>query len=176
MFEFNLLVTYAYDFLGTRREIARMLSRLGDEAPTIRRTLVKGIIGVITSLNVHQLSKELQRIANDNSNEFYFTQRWIPIDLWTTSDIPSIREGVKKAAKIGADERWMMVVEKRRYESHHTPEIIKELAELIEAKVDLRNPDKILRIDILGPYAGITLLRPSEIFSAVRRGPFTPPE
>ena len=176
MFEFNLLVTYAYDFLRARREIIRILSLLGDEAPTIRRALVKGIIGVITSLSVHKLSSELQRIANDNPNEFYFTQRWIPIDLWTTSDIPSMGVGVKKVARMGAGERWMMVVEKRRYESHHTPEIIKELAELIEAKVDLRKPDKILRIDILGPYAGISLLRPDEIFSALRRGTLTPPK
>ena len=176
MFEFNLLVTHAYDFLGARREIARMLSLLGDEAPTIRRTIVKGIIGVLTSLDVHKLSSKLQRIASDSANEFWYTQRWIPIDLWTPSDIPSMRDGVKKVAKIGADERWMMVVEKRRYETHHTPEIIKELAELIDAKVDLRKPDRILRIDILGPYAGISLLRPGEIFSAIRRGPCIPPE
>jgi len=176
MFEFNLLVTYAYDFLGTRREIARILSLLGDEAPTIRRTLVKGIAGVLTSLNVHQLSSKLERIASTSPNEFWSTQRWIPIDLWTNSDIPSMKEGVKKLAKIGANERWMMVLEKRRYETHHTPEIIKELAEVVEGKVDLRHPDKILRVDILGPYAGISLLRPGEIFSALRRGPLTPPE
>jgi tRNA(Ser,Leu) C12 N-acetylase TAN1 len=176
MFEFNLLVTYAYDFLGARREIARILALLGDEAPTIRRTLVKGIIGVITSLDVHELSKELRRIASGNPKDFWFTQRWIPIDLWTASDIPSMREGVRRVAKIGAEERWMMVVEKRRYETHHTPEIIKELAELVEAKVDLKKPDRILRVDILGPYAGISLLRPGEVFSALRRGPYIPLE
>jgi len=168
MFEFNILVTYAYDFLGTRREIARVLALLGDETPTIRRTLVKGIVGVLTSLDVHELSKELQRIASDKPNEFHFTQRWIPVDLWTASDIPSMKEGVKKVAKIGADERWMMVVEKRRYETYHTSEIIRELAEAVDGKVDLTSPEKIIRVDILGPYAGISLLRPSEIFSAVR--------
>ena len=169
MFEFNLLVTYAYDFLGAKREVAKILSLLGDENPKVRRTLVKGVIGVITSLDVHRLSPELQKLAADDPKEFYFTQRWIPVDLWTLSDIPSMMEGVKKAAKIGSEERWMMVVEKRRYEAHTTPEIIKALAEAVEARVDLRNPDRIVRIDILGPFAGISLLRPGEIFSSIRR-------
>ncbi len=168
MFEFKLLVTYSYDFLGARREIARILALLGDDFPTIRRTIVKGVVGVLTSLDTHQLSTKLQKIAVDNPKEFYFTQRWIPIDLWTSSEIPSMKEGVKKIAKIDANERWMMVVEKRRYEIHHTTEIIKELAEVVIGKVDLQNPEKILRIDILGPYAGISMLRPREIFSALR--------
>jgi tRNA(Ser,Leu) C12 N-acetylase TAN1 len=176
MFEFNLLVTYTYDFLGARREIGKILSLLDDEAPTIRRTIVKGIIGVLTSLPAHELSSKLQNIASNSPKDFWFTQRWIPIDLWTTSDIAGMKEGVMKTAKIGANERWMMVVEKRRYEGLSTAEIIKELAEVIEGKVDLRKPEKIIRIDILGPYAGISLLRPGEIFSSVRQSLFTEPE
>jgi len=79
-----------------------------------------------------------------------------------------MKEGVKRVAKIEKDEHWMMVVEKRRYEMHHTVDIIKSLAEGIEGLVDLKKPERILRIDILGPYAGISLLKPEEIFSSVR--------
>ncbi len=168
MLEFKLIVTYSYNFLGAKREIARVLALLGDDFPTIRRTIIKGVVGVLTSLDAHQLSTKLQKIAVDDPKKFYFTQRWIPIELWTSSDIPSMKEGVKKIAKIDANERWMMVVEKRRYGKHHTAEIIRELAEGVIGKVDLQNPEKILRIDILGPYAGISLLRPREIFSALR--------
>ena len=167
MLEFKLLVTYSYGFLEARTEIARVLALLGDDFPTIRRTIVKGVVGVLTSLDTHQLSTKLQKIAVDDPKEFYFTERWIPIELWTSSEIPSMKEGVKKIAKIDANERWMMVVEKRRYKIHHTAEIIKELAEVVIGKVDLQNPEKILRIDILGPYAGISVLRPGEIFSAL---------
>jgi len=176
MFQFNLLVTYAYDFLGARREAAGILSLLGDDSPTIRRTLVKGVMGILTFLDAHQLHAGLRKFVEDKPNEFWFTQRWIPVDVWTTSDVESMKEGVKKVAKIDADERWMMVVEKRRYDGLPTPDIIKELAELIEAKVDLKKPDKIVRIDILGPYAGISLLRPGELFSALRRGTTAPPK
>lgn len=168
MFEFNLLVTYSYDFLGARREIRSALRSLGDDSALVRRTLVKGIIGVLTSLDNHELATNLRKIAAEDPHEFYYTQRWIPVDAWTSSDIPSMKDGVKKVAKIGTDEHWMMVVEKRRYETHHTAEIIKELAEGIDGLVDLKKPDRVLRIDILGPYAGISLLKPEDIFSSVR--------
>ena len=56
-------------------------------------------------------------------------------------------------------------MEKRRYTLYHKIEIIRELAELIDRKVDLENPDKIIRVDIIGKYAGVSLLKPQEVFS-----------
>ena len=91
------------------------------------------------------------------------------MDIWTLSDIQSMKHGIRKIARIGPGERWMMVVEKRRYAAQETPDIIKELAETIDAKVDLSNPDFIVRVDILGPFAGIGLLHPGEVFSALKR-------
>ena len=175
MIEFNLLVTYSYDFLGARREIGKTLTALGDPSATIRRTIIKGIVGVVTSLNPHELWKSLQNVVCERPNEFWYTQRWIPVDLWTTSDIQSMKQGVLKVARIGLGERWMMVVEKRRYEALDTPSIIRQLAEVIDAKVDLSYPDLIIRVDILGPFAGIGLLHPGEVFSALRRNVSYPP-
>ena len=54
-----------------------------------------------------------------------------------------------------------MKVHKRRYTLHHSIEIIHELAELIDEKVDLENPDKIVRIDVLENNAGISVGPPS---------------
>jgi len=70
--------------------------------------------------------------------------------------------------KIREGERWRMTVEKRRYTRYHKIEIIKELAELIQEKVDLKNPDKIVRVDIIGKYAAVSVLSPNEIFSTTR--------
>jgi len=65
MFEFNLLVTYLYDFLGTRREIRRTLKSLGDDSALIRRTMIKGIVGVTTSLDSHELASNLRILATE---------------------------------------------------------------------------------------------------------------
>ncbi len=59
-------------------------------------------------------------------------------------------------------------MEKRRYTVHHKVEIIEKLAELIDETVDLEKPDKILRIDIIGKYAGLSILTPQDIFSAAK--------
>jgi len=93
----------------------------------------------------------------------------VPVDLWTNSDIESLKTAVAQVKdKIEHGERWRMTVEKRRYTFYHKIDIIKALAELIDEKVDLKNPDKILRIDIIGKYAGISVLSPQEIFSATK--------
>jgi tRNA acetyltransferase TAN1 len=61
-----------------------------------------------------------------------------------------------------------MIVETRRYTALHKIDIIKELAELIDQVVSLENPDKIVRIEILGNQAGISVLKPEEIFSVMK--------
>jgi tRNA acetyltransferase TAN1 len=69
---------------------------------------------------------------------------------------------------IGTGETWRMIVETRRYTALHKVDIIREVAELIDERVDLENPDKILRIELIGKHAGISVLKPYEIFSAIR--------
>ena len=61
-----------------------------------------------------------------------------------------------------------MTVEKRRYARFHKIEIIRELADLIGEEVDLENPDKILRIEIIGKYVGLSVLAPQDIFSVAK--------
>ena len=62
-----------------------------------------------------------------------------------------------------------MTREKRRYPRHHQLELIRILAEPIAAKVELVHPDKIRRVDILGPHAAMSVLTPDDIFSVASR-------
>jgi tRNA(Ser,Leu) C12 N-acetylase TAN1 len=41
---------------------------------------------------------------------------------------------------------------------------------LVIAKVDLRYPEKILRVDIVGPFAALSMLGPAEILSVAKAG------
>lgn len=90
----------------------------------------------------------------------------MPVEVWTYSDLDSMKTAVKQLRiRIREGERWRMTMEKRRYTKYHKDEIVRELAELINEKVDLKNPDKILRIDIIGKYTGISVLEPKDMFS-----------
>ncbi len=167
MYDFNLLVSCSWDNFGKAKgEIIHLLKRLGDKNPYVRRTIAKGIIGVKTCLGSREVVRCLREIFNQDPSVIQRTFKWVPVDLWTPSDIESMKEGVNQLKnRIQRGEKWRLTIEKRRYIQQHKIEIIKKIAELIDEKVDLENPDKILRIDIIGKYAGISLLKPKEIFS-----------
>jgi len=170
MFDFNLLVSCPWTMLGrAKREISDALKLLGDEQPVIERTLARGIIGVKTRLDSREVIQSLHRLFIKDPLGFRYTLTWVPTDYWTYSDIESMKEAVMNIKhKIHEGERWRMTVEKRRYTHYHKIEIIKELAELIHEKVELKNPDKIVRIDIIGKYAAVSVLSPNEIFSTTK--------
>ncbi len=173
MYDFNLLISCPWTMSGrVRQEIAHILRLLGDESPIIARTIARGIIGVKTCLYSREVIEGLRTLFPKDPLLFQHTLKWVPSDVWVFSDLDSMREAVKSLRdKIRAGECWRMTVEKRRYTLHHKMEIIKELAQLIDKKVDLKNPDKILRIDILGKYAAVSVLSPNEEFSTLRLPP-----
>jgi len=168
LYDFNLLVSCPWAASHrARREIAYLLQRLGEEQPHVKRTAARGIIGVKTILDPREVVHALQELYRQDPALFQYTLKWVPVDLWTFSDVESMKVGVELVKnKIQHGERWRMTVEKRRYTLHHKINIITELAQLIDERVDLTRPDKILRIDIIGKYAGITVLSPQEAFSA----------
>jgi len=170
MYDFNLLVSCPWPFVGeARREIACFLRLLGDEKPAIELTVARGIIGVKTRLDSREVIKELRVLFSQDPKRFQYTSKWIPVDLWTDSDIESMRKAVEPVkGKIKHGERWRMIVERRRYTLYHKIDIITALAELIEEKVDLTNPDKILRIDIIGKFVGVSVVLPCEFFSMTK--------
>jgi len=170
MYDFNLLVSCSWSaYRKAKKEISQVLRLLGDEEPFVKPTLAQGIIGVKTSLNPKQVIRELQRLFEEGQFVFEYTLKWVPVELWTFSDIESMKEAVVRLRdKIQPGERWRITLEKRRYTLHHKIDIIRELAELIDEKVDLEKPDKILRVDIIGKYAGISVLSPHDIFSTTK--------
>ena len=169
-YEFNLLVSCSWSLWREAvDEVKRVLKELGDENPLVRRTLARGILGVRTSLDSRFVVREVREMFEKDPWSVQYTLKLIPIDAWTVSDLDSIREGVSGIKdRILKGEKWRMTVEKRRYTEHHKSEIIKEVAELIDEEVDLEKPDKILRIEIIGRYAGLSILKPDETFSVAR--------
>jgi tRNA acetyltransferase TAN1 len=167
MYGYNLLVSFGWRrFDPVRAEINSILTKLGDENAVIKRTIAYGIAGVNTVLDPRQVIKELYKIHNQDPSSFIQTLKWVPVDYWTMSDLESMANGIVMLKnKIAKGDKWMMVVEKRRYTRYHKIEIIKYLAEFIDEKVDLKNPDKIVRIDIIGNNAGMSVIKPDEIFS-----------
>jgi len=170
VYDFNLLVSRSRGgYRRARGEIRTILRALGDEQPTVSRTLVRGLIGVKTRLAPRDVVRELRALHATNPLVVQYTCKWWPVDAWGSSGVDAMKDAIRRLRdRIEPTETWRMTLEKRRYPHHHQLELVRILAEPIAAKVDLVHPDRILRVDILGPHAGMSVLAPDDIFSAAR--------
>jgi tRNA acetyltransferase TAN1 len=154
-------------------ELRRQLKSLDDSSPVIERTIARGILGVRTFLDARRVVAKLNEVVAENPNAINYVLKLRPVDLWTAPTIADLKVAVSTLkGQIRPGERWGMEVELRRFTSTHKMEIIEPLAELIDEKVDLRNPDKIVRIEILGNVAAVSVLKPEDVFSLHNPHPY----
>jgi len=167
--DFNLLVsTRRGEENAACSELWYLLKEIGDPEPLTDITPVKGLIVAKTSLDPFEVVKRLRSFLEEKPEEFQYTLKITPIQKVVKTRIEDIREVAKQLAKnIATEEKFRVTVEKRHTELDRM-EIIKVVAEEIDRKVDLKNPDKILLIEIIGNLTGISVLKPSDIFSIVK--------
>ena len=169
----DLLVSYKCGHYGLARdEILDVLARLGDGQAQVERSSVDGIAHARTALDAREVTRRCRSLA-DQGYPFQFAIKWVPVDYWCESDLDAIRKVLedKVRDRIDAGETWGLQVAKRRWETHHSHDIIVYLAGAIDRKVALSHPDKIVRVDVLGRRTAVSVLRPDEIFSVRRYHP-----
>ncbi len=160
MAEANLVVTHDPAHAGKARdEISALLDGVGIK-PQFLESGVEGVF-LLSVKNPKEATKKLNTKAN--AKKFSHTFHWVPIDKWVSSKITDMAKAMKEIdAKIKPEESWKMELSKRNYEGE-TPKLIMKLTENInKQKVDLKNPQKIVKVEIIGKKAGISLLDRSE--------------
>ena len=163
----DLLVSYPWRYFGAaRREIVRLLRGCGDPLARVATTGVPGIAVVHTTADGRGVIAKCRELWAAGET-FRFAVKWVPVDLWCETSLDAMRAAIEAEimGRIEKDQTCALQVEKRRWQRYHTREIVEHLARSIDRKVDLRNPDRIVRIDVLGARTAISLLRPGEIFS-----------
>jgi len=162
----NLLVTYDPNHAGlAKEEITAILKQLKIE-PEFLKSEIEGLFQ-ITLKEPKSVVKKLIAICKKNPSMFRTTFYWVPVDNWCKSAIEDMQKTIKGLVKgINEKDKWKMDIAKRCYEKYHTTELIMKLTEVVDKpKVDLKNPDKIIRVDIIGNDAGISLLNKDEILN-----------
>ncbi|MCX8175648.1 MAG: THUMP domain-containing protein [Candidatus Bathyarchaeota archaeon] len=164
--DFNLLVSSRRGMENAAcSEFWYLLKETGDPEPLTDTTPVRGLIVAKTSLDPFEVVKKLRRFLEEKPEEFQYTLKVTPVQRVVKTRIEDIKEVAKQLAEnIGVEEKFRVTVEKRHTELDRM-EVIKAVAEEINRKVDLKNPDKILLIEIVGGLTGISVLRPSDILS-----------
>lgn len=162
--ESNLLVTYEPSHRAKALQEVKLLLEEAGEQADFADSDMEGVFFVRVG-DPKGAVRRLFALCSEDSGKFVYTQRWIPVEKWLSSDMGEMAGALAEYnERIGADEKWKIDVVKRSYNSHSTPELIKGLTESIDKEhVDLKHPDKIVKVEIFGNKAGIALLESDEL-------------
>jgi tRNA acetyltransferase TAN1 len=167
--DFNLLAT---TMRGNERqmcyELVYLLKEIGDSAPEVGKTGIRGVIVGKTVLNPVEAIEKFRGILQERPYEFRYALRILPIEKVIRTDLAEVkRVAAELAAKIGENETFRVTVEKR-FTSIHSRDFIEAAAADIHNKAIMENPDKILLIEVVGGLTGMALIKPSDVLAVVK--------
>jgi tRNA acetyltransferase TAN1 len=141
---------------------------LGDQSATAGKTGVRGLIAAKTSLDPCDAIKKFRAILQERPYEFRYALRIIPVEKVVRTDLEEIkREATALAARMAENETFRVTVEKR-FTSLHARDFIDAAASDIQRKVNLDNPDKVLLIEVVGAWTGLSLIEPNDVLAVVK--------
>jgi tRNA acetyltransferase TAN1 len=149
-------------------ELIFLLKEAGDPQPVADRTGIRGLVVAKTSLNPIETIGKFHDILQIRPYEFRYALRVMPIQKVVHTDLAEIRQAVTEFATCIAENETFRVTVEKRFTNLHSRDLIEAAATVIPNKVNLKNPDKILLIEVLGGYTGISLLRPDDIISVLK--------
>jgi tRNA acetyltransferase TAN1 len=165
--DFNLLATTAR---GNERqmiyEILYLLKEtLADQTAEASKTGARGLIAARTALNPCDVIDKFKAILHERPYEFRYALRIIPVEKVVETSLEAIGLAASElAAKIGEDESFRVTVEKR-FTSLHAKEIVEAVAQRIQRRVDLDKPDRVLLVEVVGKFTGVSFIKPDLILS-----------
>jgi len=167
--DFNLLITTTRgNEADACSEIWYLLGEIGDDAAKVDKTGVSGLVAAKTSLSPLDAIEKFRDMLKERPYEFRYSLRIIPILRVTRTDLSEIKCIVTQLSReIRENESFRVTVEKR-FSHLSRRNIIEVAAANIERKVDLTNPDKIVLIEVVGGFTGISVIKPFDIISIVK--------
>jgi tRNA acetyltransferase TAN1 len=146
-------------------ELWMLLRAAGDETPTVFRTRVKGLIAAETSLEPVEAIRRIRGQLRERPEGFKNLLRVIPVETTVSTELDEIvKTASRLAEKINEDESFRVTLEKRRTELR-SREVIDAVAERIDRKVNLEEPDWVVLVEIVGTRTGVAVVPPEGILS-----------
>jgi tRNA acetyltransferase TAN1 len=128
---------------------------------------IKGMILVRTSLDPLTVINKLKELVISEPWQLRYILRVLPIQVVVPTRLDTITDAASELiSKIGKD-TFRVTVEKRHNNSLGSMQIIKSIAERIDNRVNLEEPDWVILVQVLGAVTGVSILRPNQIFSSV---------
>ena len=167
--EFNLLITTTR---GNEAEVCSeiwyLLGEIGDNSIYVDKTGISGLIVAKTTFQPHEAIRKLRKLLEERPYEFRYSLRIIPIQEVVQTDLDEITEkAAQLAVEIEENNSFRITVEKRHSDISRI-DIIEVVAKDIHRKVNLKNPQKIILIEVVGGLTGISVISPKDIISTTK--------
>ena len=138
---------------------------LSDQTAEASKTGIRGLIVARTALNPCDVIEKFKAILHERPYEFRYALRIIPIQKVVTTDLEAIGQAVSELSpEIGEKETFRVTVEKR-FTTLHSKAIVETAAAKIQRPVNLDSPDKVLLVEVIGKFTGMSLVKPDLILS-----------
>jgi tRNA(Ser,Leu) C12 N-acetylase TAN1 len=168
MADANLLVTYDPAHAARAEDEVRGVLGAVGEAAKFLKSDIEGVFLLYTVKDPKAIARELRKYGKANKGQFRYTYHWVPIEIWVKSDFAAIGKvlsGFDK--KMDPAKSWKLDVVKRHFEKASVTDLILKLTEHIDKpKVDLKKPDVVVKVEILGDKTGCSLLSADELLDA----------
>jgi tRNA acetyltransferase TAN1 len=167
--DFNLIIS---TFRGRETEAADEFRQLAVEFtsqnPTLAVTGIKGLIIVNVVTDPIKIVSIFKEIIEKEPWHFHYILRVIPVEAVCKTDLTEITSlACKLSRKIPKASSFKIVIEKR-FCMIKSNLIISKIADKIEAKVNLRSPEWVVLVEVLGKKTGISVLKPDQILSVTK--------
>ncbi len=143
----------------------------GDKYPIISNLNYLGLISALSNVKPRNVISELKGILKKDPDFFQYILKIIPIDFACKTDIKVISQLVENNYKdfINENETFRIRLKRRKNELIDRNNLIKSVAARINNNVNLDNPDKTIRIELLGDFCGISFLKSGDILRLGKR-------
>ncbi|MFX1514177.1 MAG: THUMP domain-containing protein, partial [Promethearchaeota archaeon] len=159
MKNFNLLIsTSRFNETNASTEMWFTLLICGDNYPIISKLTFPGLISVLTNIDAKKAIRKIQQILRKDPHYFQFVLKIIPIDFICETNIKIITNLIQNHSKtfIKEGDSFKIMIKRRKHEKIERNLLIERIASNINNKVDLDNPDKIIRLEVLGNFCGVS--------------------
>lgn len=167
---YNLLVTYHPNQAGlAEREVRRCVENAGEEVEELESSCVNGVLCARVTGDPKRVVADIHEEFREDPNILAHTYHWVPVERWVKATVEDMTEATRSLAEgIGDDERWMMHMHKRHHAMSSEEMVLALTDPLKKGRVDLKNPQKIIAVEVLGAMAAMALVTPEEIVNTNR--------
>lgn len=167
---FNLIVsTYRNREDECISEIWYFLNEFGARVVEASRTGLPGLVVINTDLDPLDVIDRMREIAEKRPWEFQYALKIVPIEVVVKADLEEIRKTVLEMCnkRLKKDDTYMVDANIRLSDISRR-EVIEAIAPYISNKVDLTKPMKVIRVEIIGDLAGLSIIEPKYILSIAK--------